>query len=46
VSRNTNNEEFLLAVLAIAMGIGYLVTLMGLSASLGAFIAGLVARSA
>ena len=45
VSRNTNNEEFLLAVLAIAMGIGYLVTLMGLSASLGAFIAGLVVSS-
>ena len=45
VSRNTNNEEFLLAVLAIAMGVGYLVTLLGLSASLGAFIAGLVVSS-
>lgn len=45
VSRHTNNEEFLLAVLAIAMGIGYLVTLLDLSASLGAFIAGLVVSS-
>ena len=45
VSRQTNNEEFLLAVLAIAVGIGYLVTLLDLSASLGAFIAGLVVSS-
>lgn len=45
VSRNTNNEEFLIAVLAIAVGIGYLVTLLDLSASLGAFIAGLVVSS-
>jgi CPA2 family monovalent cation:H+ antiporter-2 len=45
VSRHANNEEFLLAVLAIAMGVGYLVTLLDLSASLGAFIAGLVVSS-
>ncbi|MGA8046540.1 MAG: cation:proton antiporter [Dermatophilaceae bacterium] len=45
VSARTNDEEFLLAILAIAVGIGYLVTLFGLSASLGAFIAGLVVSS-
>lgn len=45
VSRRTNEEEFLLAILAIAVGIAWLVTLFGLSASLGAFIAGLVVSS-
>ncbi len=45
VSTRTNDEEFLLAILAIAIGIAFLVTLFGLSASLGAFIAGLVVSS-
>ena len=45
VSARTNDEEFLLAILAIAVGIAFLVTLFGLSASLGAFIAGLVVSS-
>jgi monovalent cation:H+ antiporter-2, CPA2 family len=45
VSARTNEEEFLLAILAIAVGIAFLVTLFGLSASLGAFIAGLVVSS-
>jgi CPA2 family monovalent cation:H+ antiporter-2 len=45
VSARTNDEEFLLAILAIAIGIAFLVTLFGLSASLGAFIAGLVVSS-
>jgi monovalent cation:H+ antiporter-2, CPA2 family len=45
VSARTDDEEFLLAILAIAIGIAFLVTLFGLSASLGAFIAGLVVSS-
>ena len=45
VSARTNDEEFLLAILAIAVGIAWLVTVFGLSASLGAFIAGLVVSS-
>jgi CPA2 family monovalent cation:H+ antiporter-2 len=38
----TDDEEMLLATLAIAMGVAYAVTLFGLTASLGAFVAGLV----
>lgn len=45
VVARTDGEEFLFAVLALSVGIAYLVTLLGLTASLGAFIAGLVARS-
>lgn len=45
VSARTSGEEFLLAVLAIGMGVAWVVTLLGLSASLGAFIAGLVVSS-
>jgi len=41
----TDDEIFLLAVLAIAAGVGYVVTLMGVTASLGAFLAGLVIAS-
>jgi CPA2 family monovalent cation:H+ antiporter-2 len=42
VARHTDDEAFLLAVLAIAGGVAYGVTLFGLTASLGAFVAGLV----
>lgn len=42
VARYTDEEEFLLAVLALAGGVAYGVTLFGLTASLGAFVAGLV----
>lgn len=45
VVARTDGEEFLFAVLALSVGVAYLVTLLGLTASLGAFIAGLVARS-
>lgn len=45
VVARTDGEEFLFVVLALSVGIAYLVTLLGLTASLGAFIAGLVARS-
>jgi CPA2 family monovalent cation:H+ antiporter-2 len=45
VADHTDEEEFLFAVLAIAVGIAYLVTLFGLTASLGAFVAGLVVSS-
>jgi CPA2 family monovalent cation:H+ antiporter-2 len=42
VARHTDDEGFLLAVLAIAGGVAYAVTLFGLTASLGAFVTGLV----
>jgi CPA2 family monovalent cation:H+ antiporter-2 len=42
VAKYTDNEEFMLATIAIAAGVGYAVTLFGLTASLGAFVAGLV----
>jgi CPA2 family monovalent cation:H+ antiporter-2 len=42
VATYTDNEEFMLATIAIAAGVGYAVTLFGLTASLGAFVAGLV----
>jgi CPA2 family monovalent cation:H+ antiporter-2 len=42
VTKYTDNEEFMLATIAIAGGVGYAVTLFGLTASLGAFVAGLV----
>jgi CPA2 family monovalent cation:H+ antiporter-2 len=42
VAKYTDNEEFMLATIAIAGGVGYAVTLFGLTASLGAFVAGLV----
>lgn len=45
VAAHTDEEEFLFAILAIAVGIAYLVTLFGLTASLGAFVAGLVVSS-
>lgn len=45
VSAHTDEEEFLFAVLAIAVGVAYLVTLAGLTASLGAFLAGVVVSS-
>ncbi|MEA2001818.1 MAG: cation:proton antiporter [Actinomycetota bacterium] len=37
-----NNEVYLLMILAAAGGVAYLVTLLGLTTSLGAFVAGLV----
>jgi CPA2 family monovalent cation:H+ antiporter-2 len=42
VWKNSDEEAFLLIVLALAAGIAYGVTLVGLTASLGAFVAGLV----
>lgn len=42
VAEHTDDEEFLLATLALAAGVAYGVTLFGLTASLGAFVAGLV----
>ena len=42
VAKYADNEEFMLATIAIAGGVGYAVTLFGLTASLGAFVAGLV----
>jgi CPA2 family monovalent cation:H+ antiporter-2 len=42
VTSRTDGEEFLFAILALAVGVAYLVTLLGLTASLGAFVAGLV----
>jgi CPA2 family monovalent cation:H+ antiporter-2 len=45
VDRYTDDEEFLLTVLALAGGVAYAVTLFGLTASLGAFVAGLVVAS-
>ena len=42
VWERTDEEEFLLVVLALAAGVAYGVTLVGLTASLGAFVAGLV----
>lgn len=42
VWKRTDEEEFLLVVLALAAGVAYGVTLIGLTASLGAFVAGLV----
>ena len=42
VTKYTDDEEFMLATIAIAGGVGYAVTLFGLTASLGAFVAGLV----
>jgi CPA2 family monovalent cation:H+ antiporter-2 len=42
VVRQNSRELFLLATIAIALGIGYLAWLAGLSLALGAFIAGLV----
>ncbi len=45
VARRTDEEQFLFAILAVAVGIAYAVTLIGLTASLGAFIAGIVVSS-
>jgi CPA2 family monovalent cation:H+ antiporter-2 len=45
VDRYTDDEQFLLTVLALAGGVAYAVTLFGLTASLGAFVAGLVVAS-
>lgn len=45
LSRRTDGEVFLVAILAVAVGIAYVVTLMGLTASLGAFVGGLVVSS-
>ena len=45
VWKYTDEEEFLLVVLALAAGVAYGVTLVGLTASLGAFVAGLVISS-
>ena len=45
VDQYADDEEFLLAVLALAGGVAYAVTLFGLTASLGAFVAGLVVAS-
>ena len=42
VAEYTDGEEFMLATIAIAGGVAYGVTLVGLTASLGAFVAGLV----
>ena len=42
VAQYTDGEEFMLATVAIAGGVAYAVTLVGLTASLGAFVAGLV----
>jgi CPA2 family monovalent cation:H+ antiporter-2 len=42
VSKYTDGEQFMLTTLAIAGGVAYGVTLFGLTASLGAFVAGLV----
>jgi CPA2 family monovalent cation:H+ antiporter-2 len=42
VAEYTDGEEFMLATIAIAGGVAYAVTLVGLTASLGAFVAGLV----
>jgi CPA2 family monovalent cation:H+ antiporter-2 len=42
VAEHTDKEEFLLVILAIAAGVAYGVTLFGLTASLGAFVGGLV----
>jgi CPA2 family monovalent cation:H+ antiporter-2 len=42
VWNHSDEEAFLLIVLALAAGIAYGVTLVGLTASLGAFVAGLV----
>jgi len=42
VWERTDKEEFLLVILALAAGVAYGVTLVGLTASLGAFVAGLV----
>jgi CPA2 family monovalent cation:H+ antiporter-2 len=45
VHRHTDDEEFLFAVLAIGAGFAWLVTFFGMTASLGAFIGGLVVSS-
>jgi CPA2 family monovalent cation:H+ antiporter-2 len=45
VARYTDDEEFLFAVLAIAAGFAWIVTFFGMTASLGAFIGGLVVSS-
>jgi CPA2 family monovalent cation:H+ antiporter-2 len=45
VKRFADDEAFLFAVLAIAAGFAWLVTFFGISASLGAFIGGLVVSS-
>ncbi|MGI9622630.1 MAG: cation:proton antiporter [Acidimicrobiales bacterium] len=42
VAQYSDGEGFLLAVIALAGGVAYAVTLFGLTASLGAFVAGLV----
>ena len=42
VAEHTDREEFLLVTLTLAAGVAYGVTLFGLTASLGAFVAGLV----
>lgn len=41
----TDGEEFLFVILSSSVGVAYLVTLLGLTASLGAFVAGLVVSS-
>lgn len=45
VVERTDNEEFLFTVLAIAAGFAWIVTFFGMTASLGAFIGGLVVSS-
>lgn len=45
VVRYTDDEQFLFAVLAIGAGFAWLVTFFGMTASLGAFIGGLVVSS-
>jgi CPA2 family monovalent cation:H+ antiporter-2 len=45
VAEYTDGEQFMLTILAIAGGVAYAVTLFGLTASLGAFVAGLVVAS-
>ena len=45
VAEYTDDEEFLFAVLAIAAGFAWIVTFFGMTASLGAFIGGLVVSS-
>jgi CPA2 family monovalent cation:H+ antiporter-2 len=45
VNRFANDEAFLFAVLAIAAGFAWLVTFFGMTASLGAFIGGIVVSS-
>jgi CPA2 family monovalent cation:H+ antiporter-2 len=45
VAKHTDDEAFLFAVLAIGAGFAWIVTFFGMTASLGAFIGGLVVSS-